>query len=253
MSSSNSRNLLISQLSDHDLADLLPLLEPVELPRDFVLFHYNQPIEYYYFIEDGIGSMVAVSPDGRKVEAGLVGREGLAPVAAAFGTRSMRLECMMQVAGHGQRIDSDDLTALLVTARGVHALLLRFAHAQLIQTSYTNLSNATHRVDKRLARWILMCHDRVDGDEIALTHDFIAMMLGVRRSSVTETLPILEGHQLIRSERGLVIVRNRADLQRFAGDAYGIPEAEYEQLMEARLTKRALPLPRQAPDTHIGE
>jgi CRP-like cAMP-binding protein len=237
---SNSRNLLISQLPEDELIDLLPLLEPVELPKDFTLARYNQAIDYHYFLEAGIASMVAVSPKGKKVEAGIAGREGISPVAAALGTSAMRFECMIQVAGHGHRIGTGVLHQFLRKAPGLHGLLLRFVQALLIQTSYTILINATYNVDRRLARWILMCHDRVDDNEIPVTHEFMAMMLGVRRPTLTETLHILEGHQLIRSERGVVIIRNRADLERFAGDAYGIPEAEYEQVIDARLAKRVL-------------
>ena len=99
------------------------------------------------------------------------------------------------------------------------------------QSTYTALSNAMHHVEERLARWILMCHDRVDGDRIELTHDFIAVMLGVRRPSVTTALHLLEGNKLIYSERGIVTVRDRLELEVFAADAYGIPEREYARVI----------------------
>lgn len=100
-----------------------------------------------------------------------------------------------------------------------------------MQTSYTALSNAVHPVDERLARWLLMCHDRVDGDELALTHEFLSLMLAVRRPSVTTALHVLEGNRFITAERGYITIRDRRRLEEFAGDAYGRPEAEYKRLI----------------------
>jgi CRP-like cAMP-binding protein len=108
---------------------------------------------------------------------------------------------------------------------------LRFAHAMTVQAHYTGLSNAVHPIDERLARWLLMCDDRTDGGKLELTHDFLSIMLAVRRPSVTTALHVLEGNGFIRSERGCIIIRNRRALEEFAGDAYGKPEAEYRRLM----------------------
>lgn len=113
----------------------------------------------------------------------------------------------------------------------LRTLLLRFAQVLGIQTAYTALSNAVHHVDERLARWLLMAHDRVDGESLGLTHEFMSIMLAVRRPSVTTALHVLEGNGFIRSERSCVIIRNRAALEEFAGDSYGVPEAEYERLI----------------------
>ncbi len=110
-------------------------------------------------------------------------------------------------------------------------LLARYIQAFGSQISFTALSNAVHSIDERLARWLLMCHDRVDGDEIALTHEFISLMLAVRRPSVTTALHVLEGYKLIRSERGRITIRDRQALETFAGDAYGKPEQEYSRLI----------------------
>jgi CRP-like cAMP-binding protein len=109
-------------------------------------------------------------------------------------------------------------------------MMLRYAQALNVQTSGAAFSNAEHTVEMRLARWLLMCHDRVDGDEFKLTHDFISMMLGVRRAGVTTALHVLEGHHLIRARRGSITVVDRDALMTLADDAYGLPEAEYERL-----------------------
>ncbi len=108
--------------------------------------------------------------------------------------------------------------------------LLRFAHINSVQASYSTLSNAVHQVDERLARWLLMCHDRSSTDDMSLTHEFMSVMLSVRRPSVTNALHVLEGNGYIKSERGYVTIINRFALEAFAGDAYGKPEAEYRRL-----------------------
>jgi CRP-like cAMP-binding protein len=113
----------------------------------------------------------------------------------------------------------------------VHRLLLRYAHALNVQTSSTAFANANHTLEMRLARWLLMCRDRIDSDDIEITHDFLAMMLGVRRPGVTTTLHVLEGNRLIRSTRGMVTIRDRKRLEALADDAYGLPEREYARLM----------------------
>jgi len=116
--------------------------------------------------------------------------------------------------------------------RNFNKLMVRSIEAFSVQLAYTAISNALHDVNERLARWLLMCHDRVSGNEIALTHEFISLMLAVRRPSVTTSLHILEGNRFITAERGSITIRNRAALEEFAHDAYGKPEEEYRRLMK---------------------
>ena len=137
----------------------------------------------------------------------------------------------MQVQGDGYRIATADLKQLLDQDADLKALLGRYMQALFVQSAFTSLSNAVQHIDERLARWILMCHDRTDGDEISLTHEFLSIMLAVRRPSVTTALHVLEGRKLIYSERGMVIVRDRAALEQFAKDAYGESEREYARLL----------------------
>lgn len=232
---SNVRNSLLAQLRGSDLAVLLERLEPIDLPKDFELASFNKPISHYYFIEIGVGSMVAVSPAGRKAEVGLVGKEGITPIAVILGCETMPYEAMMQVGGYGKRIESAALADIIAERPEINRLFLRYCQSFMTQMAYTALTNVSHNVNVRLARWILMCHDRMDANEFALTHEFMAIMLGVRRSSVTDALHVLEGKHLIYSERGRVIIRNRSDLENFASDAYGIPEREYQKSVQALL------------------
>ncbi len=129
------------------------------------------------------------------------------------------------------RIDAERYLDAIARSDTLHAALLRYVQTALVQSAQSMATNATQRVEARLARWLLMCHDRIDGDEIALTHEFMSMMIGAERSKVTITLHVLEGAGLIRAERGRIVIRDRGKLEELAGDGYGIPEAEYRRLI----------------------
>ncbi|WP_064692801.1 Crp/Fnr family transcriptional regulator [Rhizobium aegyptiacum] len=217
-----SGNLILSQLADPELLALDRILEPLPLPRGFELVHLGVPVSYYYFLENGIASMVATSPEGRKAEIGMLGRDGMSPPALTTGTERFPFDVMMQVGGHGRRVDAGALACFLIDRPAVRRLLSHSLHTFILQVANTALSNAVHKIDVRLAKWILMCHDRLEGEEIEITHEYMATMLGVRRSSVTDALHVLEGKHLIYSTRGLVIIRNRASLEAFAADAYNV-------------------------------
>jgi CRP-like cAMP-binding protein len=201
-------------------------LEPIELPLGFVIVPPGQTVEYVYFLEGGLGSIVVVSPGGRKAEAGMFGREAFAPTAPAVGFGLSLHEVVIQSPGSAHRIKVAALWLLMQGCPVLTSLLTRASHNLATQVSYTALANGVHKTDVRLARWLLMCQDRV-GSEIAITHKYISLMLAVRRPSVTEALHVLEGEGFIRSTRSLIIIRNRAGMEQFARDAYGKPEEEY--------------------------
>jgi CRP-like cAMP-binding protein len=226
-----SRNRLLALLPENEFRQLKADFEPIELPRGMLLVGANQPIDYVYFLASGIGSVVTVAADGQKAEAGMFGREGFSPTSAGVGGTISVHEVLMQVTGDGFRMP---LSAILpaLSANPVFAnILARFIQTFASQISYTALSNAYHQVDERLARWLLMSHDRTDSDEIALTHDFISLMLAVRRPSVTNALHVLEGRKLVLTERGRITIRDRKGLEQYAGNAYGKPEDEYRRLI----------------------
>ncbi len=227
------RNHLLALLPDNEIICVKQLIEPVLLERGTVLVGADRPIEHAYFLCSGIGSVVTVSPDGQRSGAGMFGREGFSPTSAGVGGTVSIHEVLIQVEGDGYRIAIDDLTAALPRNPAFANLLARFIQTFASQTSFTALSNANYQIDERLARWLLMCHDRVDGDEITLTHDFISSMLAVRRPSVTNAIHILEGKKLIRAERGRITIRDRRGLEAFAADIYGKAEEEYQRLIGA--------------------
>ncbi|UVD60831.1 Crp/Fnr family transcriptional regulator (plasmid) [Rhizobium sp. Pop5] len=243
-------NRLLALLPEEEYAAVAPHLEPCAIPSGFIIVHANAPIEQVYFPCSGVGSVINISPEGNRVEAGLFGRDGFAPVAAAIDAGISVSEVTVQVPGFAYRLPQRTLADLMKTQPVFAGLLHKTVHVLATQAGFTALSNAVHEINERLARWILMCHDRIDGDKLALTHEFIALMLAVRRPSVTTALHILEGNHFIRSVRGLVIVRDRAGLEEFASDAYGKAEAEYERLIgPLRRSKR----PSLTPQPHVSK
>jgi CRP-like cAMP-binding protein len=225
-------NRLLASLSSEDIATLQPHLEPVPLAVRQVLIEPNTAIEHIYFPEAGMAS-VTNNSSGGKIEVGVVGREGMVGLPIVLGIDQTPYEHFMQIAGHGWRIAVQDLEQAMAESSSLHRQLLRYAQASHVQVSETAFANANSDVEARLARWLLMCHDRVEGDDIPLTHEFIAMMLGVRRPGVTVALHVLEGMQVIRAKRGVVTVLDREKLEELADEAYGLSEAEYTRLIGA--------------------
>ena len=225
------QNRLLLALSLQDFGLLQPQLERVPLPVGTCLVKPNTPIEYVYFLEEGIASVVAATPQGRRIEAGIIGREGLLGIPVLLGTDRTPHECFIQTPGAGLRIRTDDLRRATAGGASLQQLLLRFVQAFMIQMGQTALANGSHTLEQRLARWLLMCHNRVDGDEVFTTHEFLSLMLGVRRAGVTDALKILEDRGLISTKRGRVTVLDRMGLDGVAGDSYGVPEAEYSRLI----------------------
>jgi CRP-like cAMP-binding protein len=150
-----------------------------------------------YFMEAGFASVVAVQAKETKVEVGLIGREGMTGLSIVFGDHKTPHETYMQAAGHGQRINATKLRKATEASPSLLGLFLKFAQAFMVQTAHTAIANARAKIDVRLARWILMAHDRLDGNKLPLTHEFLSLMLGVRRAGVTETLHALESQGLI--------------------------------------------------------
>lgn len=214
-----------------DFELLRPNLERVVLNARDVLEQPGEPIEYVHFLEPCVASVVAITPLGEKMEVGLFGPEGMSGVAVIHGADSTPLQTFIQVAGSGLRMPAGELRAALSASATLRDLLMRYAQAFSIQVSFTALANGRYTIEERLSRWLLMCHDRVDGNVVALTHEFLALMLGVRRAGVTTALQVLEGARIINVSRGRIEILQRAELLEAAADSYGLPEAEYERLM----------------------
>jgi CRP-like cAMP-binding protein len=224
------RNRLLSALPADDLELLRPNLETTPLLLRAVIEPADTPIRYVYFPESGLASIIARTKQERGVEVGLFGSDGMSGLSIVMGDDRSANETLVQHDGSSSRITARNLTQALETSPTMRNCLLHYLQAFLCQTSQTALTNGRATIEERLARWILMAHDRLDGDALKLTHEFLALMLGVRRPGVTVALHFLEGKGLIKSTRGLVTVMDRDGLEEVADGSYGVPEAEYDRL-----------------------
>jgi CRP-like cAMP-binding protein len=198
--SRSSKNRILAGLSTADTALLNPDLELVTLKLRQVLEVPNKPIQHGYFIEDGLASIIAANKR-KRLEVGLIGCEGVTGIPIVLGNDKSPNETFIQVAGTGHRIAADKLRKAIGRSPTLQSALLGFAHSFLNQTAGTALSNGTATLEERLARWLLMANDRLRGDEVPLTHEFLSLMLGVRRAGVTVALHYLEQRALVRLSR----------------------------------------------------
>ena len=232
---SEVRNRLLKMLPPEAFEALQPHMAQVNLALKQVLVETNKPNDHVYFIESGLASVVAASSDGETVEVGHVGREGMAGYHVLLMTPTSTHRTFMQSVGSAIEVPVAPFMTALDEHRKMRNLLLRYVHSCEVQLGHSALANARYNMHERLARWLLMCHDRLDGDELALTHEFLSLMLGVRRSGVTEQLHVLEGLHAIKATRGNIRIIDREKLEDMAGGCYGAPEAEYERLIETQV------------------
>jgi CRP-like cAMP-binding protein len=226
------RNLLLRSMRREDFALIASKLNRVELQVGEEIVGAGQAVEAACFPEAGIISFSDILEDGTRVGIGHFGYEGFAGWQIMLGCSRSQHEARVTVGGgDAYRISAGDLVDACRASQTLRDLLLRFVQAFMVQLGRTIVSSLIQPVETRLCRWTLMAHDRVEGDEIKVTHDEIAVMLAVRRASVTDALHILEGEGLIRAHRGRVLVRNRDGLQRRAGETYGYYEREYSWLI----------------------
>jgi CRP-like cAMP-binding protein len=226
---SAQRNRLLAHLAPGDRAAIEGDLTLVELQRNAKLEFPNRRIDHVYFPVSGIVSVVAVQ-EKTTVEVGIISCEGVTAMPVINGDDRSPYSTFMQVAGEGYRAPADKFRELLdrPAARRVFS---RWIQAFMIQTSQTAVANARATIEERLARWLLMAHDRVAADKLPLTHEFLSLMMGAGRPGVTEAVHSHVKRGLIRTERGLITVLDREGLIELAGEYYGVPEREYERLL----------------------
>ena len=227
---STVRNRLLAALTPDDFTLLEPMLERVPLVFGSVLIHPNECIQHVTFPEGGVVSALA-DAEGERIEIGVIGREGFVGVPVVLGSDQIPCTFLVQGAGEGFRIRPQDLRAAIVDRPSIFKPLGLFTQALFVQISQTAFVNATFVIEARLARWLLMMQDRVEADEMPITHDFLAAMLGTRRPGVTIATHVLEGTGAIKARRGRIEVRDREKLKDLAGDSYSSAEREYERLM----------------------
>jgi CRP-like cAMP-binding protein len=225
------RNRLLAVLPPDDLARLRTRLEAVELPFRKVLHVPGKPIEAVYFPETGYVSMVAYLEDGDAAEVGLAGYEGMVGLPVLLGADHDDIEAMVQASGTALRMDAQAFREELERIPSLRNLLLRYALVHHGQVARTAACNGRHHTDQRLARWLLMAHDRSQGDDFPMTHEFLSMMLGVRRAGITVAAGTLQKAGLIRYNRGRIEVTDRPGLESVSCDCYGIVRRAQDQLL----------------------
>jgi len=225
------RNRLLRKISLEDWDYVGPHLEEIALKERQIIEVPTKPVTHAYFLESGIASVVAVNGEDHRIEVGVIGYEGVTGVPLIMGDRRAQHSTYMQIGGGGHRIPQELLCEAMAKSENLRALMLKSAQGFMIQTAHTALANGRAKLEQRLARWLLMALDRLTSDTVPLTHEFLAVMLGVRRAGVTEALHSLESQKLIYTGTGKVALRNREGLERVAGNSYGTPEAEFRRLI----------------------
>jgi CRP-like cAMP-binding protein len=212
-------NLILANLSSADFALLEPHLEAADLPARKVLETRGRRISTIYFPEAGFASVVA--NDGRlPIEVGLIGREGMSGLSAILGGERTTNDIYMQSAGNGHCVRAKALRGAVDESRTLHWSLLRFVNAFLNQVTRSAVANGRNKIEERLARWILMADDRLDVDELPLTQEFLAIMLGVQRPGITVALQALESRGVVARRRGKIVIADRRALEELSNGAY---------------------------------
>ena len=226
-------NLILNALPREEYERLAPALEPVRLHSGEVLVRADEPVTHVYFPNSGTVSVISVFEDGGSVEAGMVGYEGMFGVNAFLGSVVSPLEAIVQLPGDGLRMRADVLRREFRAGGKLNDLLLRYTQAFIIQIAQTAACNRAHKMVGQLARWLLMCQDRAHSDELALTQEFIAAMLGTRRASVTEAAGVLQNAGLIGYRRGIIHILDRKGLEAASCECYRIVTKEFGRLLIA--------------------
>jgi CRP-like cAMP-binding protein len=215
-------NIILLAIPDEEYKNLRPQLEYLEAPYHRTFQESRQVIDSAYFPNSGIVSLVIATSDGRSVEAGIVGKEGVVGAGIAVGLKMSPQIAVSQVPGDGLRIQTEALKATLMMAPNLQFWMNRFAQIQTLLVAQSAACNRLHGIEQRLARWLLMSQDRLDSEAVPLTHEFLAEMLGTGRPSVSVAAAILQRAGLIEYARGTVMVVNRKGLEKAACECYQI-------------------------------
>lgn len=223
-------NQILAHLSDYNI--VARQLIRIEFAVKQVLYNPNEPIRYAYFPEAGMISVVSTMEDGRSIEVGTIGNEGMAGAGLLSGANSGPYNHYAQIAGHGYRIDADVLRDEASQNNKIREVILRYQSLFLVQSMQCTACNGLHSVTQRCCRWLLLSHDRVHTDTVALTHEFLALMLGVRRASVTEVLKPLQERGWVRLTRGEIAIVDRQSLESASCECYRVIKEHLKLLFE---------------------
>jgi CRP-like cAMP-binding protein len=214
------RNAVLSRLPAEQLAALADDLTQIDFEVRQVIYESNQPIRHAYFPETGMVSIVSLMENGDSIEISTIGREGVVGTVLVLEADVVPFRSFIQMAGYGYRMDASRFKHHVARSAEFRRLILRYHAAFVTQTMQGVACNGLHNVQQRCCRWLLLARDRADSDEIALTHEFLALMLGVRRASVTEVLRPLQDAGLVSSNRGTITILNRTGLEADSCECY---------------------------------
>jgi CRP-like cAMP-binding protein len=224
-------NRLLSLLSDDDYEHLRPHLSQVVLDYRKSLYEASRPIDHVYFPVEGVASLVITTADGASAEVGTIGSEGLVGLPVCLGDREAPSSVYVQVPGTALKMDADIFRSELQHGATLNLIMLRYAHAFFNQVAQSAACAHLHRVEQRCCRWLLMTRDRMPSGEFLLTHEFLGMMLGVRRTTVTEVMGGLQKAGLVRYRRGHVSILDPDALRSRACECYDISRLEFDRLL----------------------
>jgi len=224
------KNRILASLPKGEISRLAPNLSAVTLPRGKVLLNPDEESAYAYFLESGLASVVIEMANGNTVETSVIGSEGVVGIPGVLGTKSMPARIFMQISGAGYRIKATRLQEEFERPGTLRKLINRYFQAHLVAISQTAACNRLHDIAERLARWLLMCHDRMESDAFTITHEFLGHMLGTPRSTVTLAAGILHKAGLVDYSRGQVRIQNRSGLENAACECYQTIRKEFERL-----------------------
>jgi CRP-like cAMP-binding protein len=224
-----TQNRLLAALPRPEYERLAPHMQTVSFEQGQSLYEPNEPIEYAYFSLNGVTSMVVTTRDGSTVEVGLAGREGFVGYQPLLGMKSAPNGAITQIPGYALRVSSKTLKDEFDRGGRLQAILLRNIQSQVVQMAQGAACNRLHEVNERLARWLLMMHDRAETDRLPLTHEFLSQMLGANRATVSLSAGTFQQAGLIKYARGTVTILNREGLEQIACECYGVVKAEFDR------------------------
>jgi CRP-like cAMP-binding protein len=229
-SRNNYKNRILASLPKAEIAHLAPYLSPLTLETGTTLLDPGENITHAYFLESGLASVVIAMADGNTVETGITGNDGVVGFPVLLGTKSMPSRTFIQVAAAGYRIPARRLCEAYERPGMLRKQINKYFQAHLAQTAQTAACNRLHDIKERLARWLLICHDRMESDTFSLTHEFLGHMLGTPRTTVTLAAGLLHKAELVDYSRGKVHIKNRKGLQEAACECYQTIRNEFERL-----------------------
>ncbi|WP_080417068.1 Crp/Fnr family transcriptional regulator [Burkholderia ubonensis] len=244
-------NAILDSFPEDSLDAIAPYLELVTISSGLLECVGGESLRYVYFPTTAVISVLHLREDGAMVEVAGVGREGVVGLSTLIGGCSISNCFEVRIGGMLYRVPTAVIRKEFERSPGTSRLLLSYCQAKMALISRTALCNRHHSVSEQLSRWLLLAHDHVDGDELAVTQQTIANMLGVRREGVTEAAGFLQEAGLIRQRRGCITVLDRDGLEHYACECYDLIRAEYHKLLGTRLNCRVPPASRCAPDTLV--